>query len=205
MSLGYAPGIIVATGGPTNPVGIAVTIGAGVAWVASKFLNIGAGRNEADYLTDPETGAQTHAGHAMVEIANSFWAQPEAWTDDFVSATVSALRKIGTDFETYASQFSRAGPGAINTIWYWLNRVIADIESVPRIAGEIIDILPEPEADPEPEPVTDIVPYIPPVPIVPVVPRRSIIRVNTSQADDNTIWVIAAIGAALLLGGRNER
>lgn len=133
MSLGYISTIALATGGPTNPVGIAVTIGAGVATVISRFLKIGAGRDEADYLTDPQTGAQTHAGLAMDEITAQFWNQPEAWTDGFVESTVEALEKIGVNFEAYAIQFPRAGQGAIETIWYWIQRAIADIRAVPRV------------------------------------------------------------------------
>ena len=133
--LGYVS-LIVATGGPTNPVGIAVTIAAGAATVLSRFLQIGAGREEADYLTDPETGAQTHAGLAMDAVTSEFWNHPETWTPEHIDAVVSALEKIGTDFANYAQQFPRAGPGAIATIWYWINRAIADIRGVTPIASQ---------------------------------------------------------------------
>ena len=135
MRLGYSPigELAIATGGPTNPVGIAVTIAAGAAMVLSRFLKIGAGRTEADYLTHPDTGAQTHAGLAMDAVTSEFWNHPETWTPDHIDAVVSALHKIGTDFEIYASQFPRAGPGGIATIWYWINRAIADIRGVSPI------------------------------------------------------------------------
>ena len=132
MRLGYIPigELAIATGGPTNPVGIAVTIAAGAAMVISRFLKIGVGRTEADYLTHPETGAQTHAGLAMDAVTSEFWNHPEMWTPDHIDAVVSALEKIGMDFEVYALQFPRAGPGGIATIWYWINRAIVDIWGV---------------------------------------------------------------------------
>ena len=134
--LGYISTIAIATGGPTNPVGIAVTIAAGAALVVSRFLHVGAGRTEADYLTDPATGAQTHAGAALDGVTAEFWNHPESWTPEHIDAVVSALQKIGTDFETYAQQFPRAGPGGVRTIWYWVNRAIGDIRSVSPITNE---------------------------------------------------------------------
>lgn len=139
--LGYVS-LIVATGGPTNPVGIAVTIAAGAAMVLSRFLQVGAGRTEADYLTNPETGAQHHAGLAMDGVTAEFWNHPESWTSEHIDAVVSALQKIGTDFESYAGQFSRAGPGAIATIWYWINRAIADIRGVTPLRNDSISTTP---------------------------------------------------------------
>lgn len=120
---------IVATGGPTNPVGIAVTIAAGVATVLTRFLKIGAGRAEADYLTDPGTGAQWHAGEALRQLIDEQYL-PKLYageaTPGFIQGVIAAIEKIRDDFIEYAKQFARAGPGAIATIRSVTDRLIAD-------------------------------------------------------------------------------
>lgn len=126
MSLGFTPVIIAATGGPTNPVGITVTAIAGALYVISKFLPIGAGRKEADYLTDPRTGSQAHAGEALAQVIDYHDAHPELWTPGEIDQVIGAIEKIRDDFVTYAGQFSRAGPGAIQTIRSVTDRLIAD-------------------------------------------------------------------------------
>ncbi len=114
------------TGGPTNPVGIAVTIAAGVAFVVSRFLHVGAGRKEADYLTDPETGAQTHVGVALAQLIDNYNARPETWSPALIDGVIQAIEKIRDDFTVYAQQFSRAGPGAIETIRAVTSQLIND-------------------------------------------------------------------------------
>lgn len=148
--LGFAPVIIAATGGPTNPVGITVTLALGAAWVISKFLPIGAGHKEADYLTDHRTGAQTHAGEALSQVIDYHDAHPEIWSPEEIDGVISAIEKIRDDFTGYARQFQRAGPGAIQTIQEIVGRLIQD-----RL-HEKESLHPLPPQEPFTEPVTGV-------------------------------------------------
>lgn len=126
--LGFISLVVTATGGPTNPVGIAVFAASIAAAVLGKFLKHGQGRKEADYLTNPGTGAQWILEHEtlpeLLDIEYEGIKAAGALTPHYVETVIQALEKIRDGFFDYVEPFKRAGPGARETIRHVIDDIL---------------------------------------------------------------------------------
>lgn len=116
-------------GAASGPLAPMVFAGAVIGQIV--LMKVGAGRREADILTNPDPnnlGAQK-----IVEQSLDMWVwqfyEPRKkaglLTCDDIRTTILAFEKIRDDFAGWVTEqgFTRAGPGAINTI----NHVVNDI------------------------------------------------------------------------------
>jgi hypothetical protein len=194
--LGYAAVIPVAVGtGPLAPIIIGISLAASI---LPHFLHIGAGRKEADYLTDPQTGAQIIAGNALADIIAQHMSAEPQWNPDFVQHTISALERVRDQFVDYIEDCiqknvcRRAGPGAIATIVHVVDDIL-----IPDRQRELQGLLSRETPVPPGPPV---IPLPPPTPGVVTGPSPSPHPVM--MATDTGGWGWVLLLAALVAIGK---
>lgn len=133
---------IAAASGPFAPL---VFVGS----LAANFLfpSFGAGRTEADHLTEPGTGAQWFLEQYHQKLTDEYNALKASGglTISIAEEYRAAYEKALSEFVTYAQQFPRAGPGAIRSVTEatvaHINTINMDITRLQKEGGTRMAVL----------------------------------------------------------------